>query len=117
LTAAFLAACASGDMQGLLDVLAPDAVLYSDGGGKVPAALAPIVGADRVAQLFLGILKKAPAELEVHRVRVNGQPGLLAMIGGQVIQVVTFDVIDGRIAACFVVRNPDKLARVEPAGP
>ena len=108
-TAAFLAACSSGDMQGLLDVLAPDAVLYSDGGGKAAAALAPIVGADRIARLFLGILKKAPAGLEVRGVRVNGQPGLLAAIDGQVVQVMTFDIVDGRIATCFVVRNPEKL--------
>ena len=107
-------ACSSGDMDGLLDILAPDAVLYSDGGGKATAALAPIRGADRVARFFLGIMKKAPAGLELRRVRVNGQPGLLAMVDGQVIQVLTFDVVDGRIAACFVVRNPDKLARVEP---
>ena len=114
LTSAFLAACSGGEMQDLLDVLAPDAVLYSDGGGKATAALAPIVGADRIARMFLGILKKAPAGLEIRHVRVNGQAGLLLMIDGQVIQVMTFDVVDGRIAACYVVRNPDKLARVEP---
>jgi RNA polymerase sigma-70 factor (ECF subfamily) len=73
-TAAFLEACSSGDLKGLLDVLTADAVLYSDGGGKAPAALAPIRGAERVARLFLGIFKKAPAGLEVRAVRVNGQP-------------------------------------------
>lgn len=112
LTSAFLAACSSGDLDGLLAVLAPDAVLYSDGGGKVPAALAPVVGADRVARLFLGLLKKAAGGLEVRGVRVNGQPGLLATIDGQIVQVQTFDIVEGRIAACFVVRNPEKLARV-----
>lgn len=116
ITSAFLSACSSGDMRGLLDVLAADAVLYSDGGGKALAALAPIRGSDRIARFFLGILKKAPAGLEVRTVRINGQPGLMATIGGQVAQVMTFDVADGRIAACFVVRNPDKLARVEPVG-
>jgi RNA polymerase sigma-70 factor (ECF subfamily) len=114
LTTAFLDACTSGDMKALLEVLATDAVLYSDGGGKATAALAPIRGADRVARLFLGILKKAPAGLEVRAVRVNGQPGLLVKVQGQVIQVMTFDIVDRRIAACFVVRNPDKLTRVEP---
>ncbi len=112
--AAFLDACASGDLKGLLDVLAADVVLYSDGGGKVPAALVPIRGAENVARLFAGIFKKAPAGLEVHAVRVNGQPGLVATVHGQVIQVQTFDIVDGRIAACFAIRNPDKLARVEP---
>ena len=50
--------------------------------------------------------------MEVRRVRVNGQPGLLTLIGGQIFNVLTFDVADGRIAACFVIRNPDKLAHV-----
>jgi RNA polymerase sigma-70 factor (ECF subfamily) len=116
LTAAFLEACSSGDMQALLDVLAPDAVLYADSGGKAHAALAPVVGADRIARFFLGVLKKAPAGMEIRGVNVNGQPGLLAKVAGQVIQVLTFDIIDGRIAACFAVRNPDKLARVESTG-
>jgi RNA polymerase sigma-70 factor (ECF subfamily) len=116
LIAAFLEACSSGDMQALLDVLAPDAVLYSDGGGKVPAALAPVNGADRIARLLLGVLKKAPAGLEVRIVRVNGQPGLMARIDGQAVQVLAFDIVDGRLSTCFVVRNPDKLARVEPTG-
>jgi RNA polymerase sigma-70 factor (ECF subfamily) len=115
LTAAFLEACSSGDMQGLLDVLATDAVFYADSGGKVPAALAPIVGAERIARFLLGILKKAPAGMELLWVRVNGQPGLMARIDEQVIQVLTFDIVDGRIVACFAVRNPEKLARVPTA--
>lgn len=112
LTSAFLAACSSGDMQGLLDILTPDAVLLSDGGGKASAALVPVVGADRIARLFLGLMKKARAGLDIRQVRVNGQPGLLVAIDGQVIQVMTFDIDQGRITACYVVRNPDKLARV-----
>jgi RNA polymerase sigma-70 factor (ECF subfamily) len=112
LTTAFLRACTSGDMKGLVDLLATDAVFYSDGGGKVPAALAPIAGADRIARLFMGLLQKAPAGLELRVVRVNGQPGVVALVDGEVIQVMTFDVVDGRIATFFAVRNPDKLARV-----
>ena len=60
ITAAFLEACASGELNRLVDLLASDAVLYSDGGGKVLAALAPIRGADRVGRFFLGVLKKSP---------------------------------------------------------
>ena len=88
--------------------------LYSDSGGKATAALVPIRGADRIARLFLGILKKAPTNLEVRWVRVNGQPGVIAIVDGEVIQVLTFDIVDGRIATCFVIRNPDKLARIRP---
>jgi RNA polymerase sigma-70 factor (ECF subfamily) len=99
-----------------LQLLAEDAVLYTDGGGKVKAALAPVRGADRIARAFLGTLKKAPAGLEVRRVRVNGRPGLMTLHQGQVLNVLTLDIADGRIAACYVVRNPDKLARIETGG-
>ncbi len=116
LTGAFFQACATGDLEGLVSLLASDAVLYSDSGGKVPAALVPIRGAGPIARLFVGIMKKAPPTLEVRWVRVNGQPGLLAIVDGQVIQLMTFDIVDGRIATCFIVRNPDKLARIEVYG-
>jgi RNA polymerase sigma-70 factor, ECF subfamily len=112
LTDAFLQACATGELGGLVQLLAADAILYSDGGGKVAAALAPIRGADKIARFFLGIMKKAPPSLDVRRVRVNGQPGLVSLIDGQIYLVLTLDVVDGRIANCFVVRNPDKLRRV-----
>ncbi len=114
LAGAFLQACSTGDLDGLVSLLATDAVLYSDSGGKATAALVPIRGADRIARFFLGILKKAPTNLEVRWVRVNGQPGVLAVVDGEVIQVLTFDIVEGRIATCFVIRNPDKLARIRP---
>jgi RNA polymerase sigma-70 factor, ECF subfamily len=113
ITGAFLQACASGDLDGLVQLLSDDAVVYSDGGGKVPAARVPIVGVDRVARLFLGLAKRATAGWEARRVRVNGQPGVLILIAGQLEQVLTMEVVDGRIATIFVVRNPDKLANVE----
>src|SRR5262245_6908712 len=111
-TGAFLNACATGDLDGLVRLLAADAVMYSDSGGKAPAALAPIRGADKVARFFVGLMKKALAGMEVRRVRVNGRPGVMTMHEGHVFNVLTLDVVDGRIAACFVVRNPDKLGRV-----
>ena len=112
LTESFVRACSSGDLDGLVQILAEDAIFYSDGGGKVTAALAPIRGADHIARFFLGILRKSPPELEFRRVRVNGQPGLLGVLHGEIVNLLTFDVADGRIATCFAVRNPDKLARV-----
>jgi RNA polymerase sigma-70 factor (ECF subfamily) len=112
LTGEFLQACATGDLGGLVRILADDAVLYSDGGGKVPAARVPIVGAERIARFFLGVIKKATGEMEVRHVRVNGRPGLVVLESGRVDNVLTFDVADGRITTCFAVRNPDKLARV-----
>lgn len=114
ITTAFLEACATGELDRLVRLLAADAVLYSDGGGKVLAALAPIRGADRVGRFFLGVLKKSPPGLQFRRVRVNGRPGVIATLGDHVVNVLTFDVIDGRIATCFVIRNPDKLPRSGP---
>ena len=72
----------------------------------------PIRGADKTARFFVGILKTAPPSLEVRRVRVNGQPGVITLIDGQIYLLLTLDIVDGRIANCFVVRNPDKLGRV-----
>ena len=74
---------------------------------------APIRGADRVARYFLGTLKKFPPDMVVRRVRVNGQPGVITLIAGHVENVLTLDVIDGRIAMLFVIRNPDKLQRID----
>ena len=116
ITCAFLQACAEGDMAGLLELLAADAVVYSDGGGKVPAALVPIRGADRVARLFLGITRQAPAGWQARPVSVNGEPGLLIVIDGRIEQVMTLEIVDGRIATFFVVRNPEKLGHVRGSG-
>jgi RNA polymerase sigma-70 factor (ECF subfamily) len=115
LTGAFLQACSTGDLDGLVELLAADAVLYSDGGGKAPAALAPIRSALHIARFLVGILRKSPAGMAVRWVHVNGQPGLLIEHGGQIWSVLTLDVVDGRIATCFIVRNPDKLARIDRA--
>jgi RNA polymerase sigma-70 factor (ECF subfamily) len=111
LTDAFLRACSTGDLDGLVKLLAADAVMVSDSGGKVPAALAPVRGAGRVARFFLGLMKKAPPGLEFRPARVNGQPGLLTLLQGQVISLLTLDVVDGQIAACLIIRNPEKLSR------
>jgi RNA polymerase sigma-70 factor (ECF subfamily) len=112
LTGAFLEACSSGDMQKLVQLLAADAVLYTDSDGKVPAALVPIRGANHIARFFLGLMKKAPPTLEIRRVRVNGQPGLLSVLPGEIVNVLTFEIAHGRIANCYNIRNPDKLVRV-----
>jgi RNA polymerase sigma-70 factor, ECF subfamily len=117
ITGAFLQACSTGDLGGLVQLLAADAVVYSDGGGKVAAALAPVRGAERIARFFVGLMKKLPAGMEFRRVRVNGRPGLMVLHEGQVFNVLTLDFADGRIAACFIVRNPDKLTRAGTAGP
>jgi len=112
MTDAFLSACATGDLDGLVKMLADDAVSYSDGGGKATAALAPIAGADRIARFFIGVVKKSPPDTQVQRVLVNGRPGRLVLSDGKLQTVLTLDIVDGRIANLYLIRNPDKLTRV-----
>jgi len=106
--ASFFAAAAGGDLQQLMDLLAPDVVLLSDGGGKAKAALRPIAGADKVARFLLGVLATA-GEVAVEWRPVNGTPSLVAHLDGRLDTVATGVVVDGRITKLFLVRNPDKL--------
>ena len=111
----FLAAAEEGDVEGLEALLAEDAVLYSDGGGKVIAARRPVAGAARIARFMAGVTRKQRelGLLERRVVRVNGQPGsILRTRNGAVFSVLSIDVVDGRIQAVRIVRNPDKLAHL-----
>lgn len=111
----FLAALSSGDIQGLMDVLAPDVVLLSDGGGKKSAARRPVRGADDVARFLLGVLAKFPADVRVEVADVNGTPSWIVHLAGELDSVTQVVVVDGRIQQVLLVRNPDKLSRlVEP---
>lgn len=113
ITETFLQSCLTGDLDSLTRLLADDAVSYSDGGGKVLAALAPILGADRIARFCIGITKKMPEGTEYRRVRVNGMPGLAIIMSGEVVNVITLDIVEGKVASCYMMRNPDKLPRME----
>jgi RNA polymerase sigma-70 factor (ECF subfamily) len=111
LAKAFLKASREGDMTGLLALLAPSAVLKADGGGKRPAALRPIVGAERIARFFAR-LARAPGgvqPLAVQRRVINGLPGYVTIEPDGLPQTTAFETNGGRIAAVYVVRNPDKL--------
>ncbi|WP_432105750.1 RNA polymerase sigma-70 factor [Streptomyces sp. bgisy091] len=109
---AFRKATETGDLQSLLDVLAPDVVLLGDGGGIRQAVLRPIVGADKVARLILGGLGKAPA-LTLRLAQVNGALALIAMTGDDLDTVMALSVTAGRITGLYAVRNPEKLTRME----
>jgi RNA polymerase sigma-70 factor (ECF subfamily) len=113
---AFGEAISRGDVDGLREVLSDDAVLYPDGGGRIVSALRPIRGADRVARFVFGVLTKFPlsAEAKVLEVAVNGAPGFYIEDQGRPVQTIAFDVQNGRIAAMYIVRNPEKLARLRP---
>ena len=108
----FLQAATTGDVQSLLELLADDVTVWSDGGGKVAAALNPIEGADKVARFFVGIVKKAPPKFSVRPARVNGGPGFLLYDGAQPYGVISADVADGKVCGIHIVVNPDKLTQV-----
>jgi RNA polymerase sigma-70 factor (ECF subfamily) len=114
LTIQFAQACATGDLDGLLHILAEDITLWSDGGGKVSAARQPIFGSDRVSRFLLGLMKKAPPDLTTRFALVNGQPGFVNYIGGRPNNVLTLEIGNGRIQAIRVVVNPDKLKTIPP---
>jgi RNA polymerase sigma-70 factor (ECF subfamily) len=111
---AFQRAVVSGDATRFAEVLAADAILYSDGGGKRAAALNPIYGRDKIVRFFEGVARGGgllPAA--VHQVHVNGLPGFVMVDrDGNIDTIATIDVRDGHVAAIYAVRNPDKLAHV-----
>ena len=105
----FLDACQHGDMDGLLALLAPDATLYSDGGGKVTAALKPIYGADKIARFFLGIARKAPPGVTFSFTEINGEPGVATFLNGALFNVITLHAEAHHIRELYIIMNPDKL--------
>jgi RNA polymerase sigma-70 factor (TIGR02957 family) len=107
--AAFQRAIETGDLQGLLDILAPDVVAVGDGGGVVPATRAPVVGADKVAHVLARIGRAAT----LHPAQVNGRPALIIRIKGEIDTVMAVRIADGRIAGLYAVRNPQKLSHME----
>ncbi|WP_168628052.1 RNA polymerase sigma-70 factor [Cryobacterium sp. BB307] len=109
-----VAALNTGDLQGLMDVLAPDVVSVADGGGKARgAAQRPIVGADRVARYVIGGMAKAKGALAAVMTWVNGEPGIRMELDGQLLGVVSLAIEDGKVTRIFSIANPDKLGRLE----
>ncbi|WP_341870691.1 RNA polymerase sigma-70 factor [Streptomyces aquilus] len=106
---AFRGAVDTGDLQGLLDLIAPDVVLLTDGGGVVQAAPAPIVGAAQVAR----VLGNITGALSMRPTRVNGYPALTLFQDGAVHSVMAVRIDDGRITGLYAVRNPEKLSRLD----
>jgi len=109
--AAFAGAVASGDLGALLQVLDPDVLLTSDGGGKVSAARRPISGADKVSRFLFGIAGNVTGGQRLELVSVNGATGLALYTGEQIDIVVSFTVRDSRIVRLDFVLSPDKLPR------
>ncbi len=105
----FLEVARGGDIQTLMDVLAPDVVLVTDAGGTKRAALRPILGRDKVMRFLAGV---NDPRAEAERRTVNGAPGLCVLIDGEIDTIVTFLVEDGLVTGMYVVRNPEKLHRL-----
>jgi RNA polymerase sigma-70 factor (TIGR02957 family) len=108
----FLAAVATGDVHGLLDVLAPDVVLVADGGGVAPALRRPVEGIERVAAFLSRFSQVAPGA-EVATLLINGAVAARIDPAGELDTALTFVVEDGWIARIYVIRNPHKLRRLE----
>lgn len=114
LTQRFMQAFSQGDLPGLLEVLADDVTVWSDGGGKVTAMLKPLHGAQKVAGCLRALHRRAvklDCVPQAELVQVNGQPGIVYSVAGVVDSVATLEVADNRIQSIYFVRNPDKLKR------
>lgn len=115
---AFFAASRSGDMERLRTLLAADVTAQADGGGRIPASTHTFVGRDEVLRLHetLAALFAAQPSRLVRYGLINGLPGFVSIEQGDVLQTTALQVEDGKIVAIYVVRNPDKLRAVPPAG-
>ena len=110
---AFFAASSNGDVDGLRAMLAETVVVKTDGGGKVPAFINPIVGLDRVLRLFSGLHRKLNVQPEFIRpLWIDGLPGYVSRERDHVLQTTALAVEDGRIVAIYITRNPDKLGHI-----
>ncbi|MGV9411318.1 RNA polymerase sigma-70 factor [Nocardia sp. NPDC003693] len=116
-TEKFMAACQGGDLNSLMELLAPDITLWNDGGGKVTAARRPLHGPDHVARWMLGVMAKpVSAGIRLESAVINGELGILGKIGDYTLGALTFDLVDGRIEHLRFQVNPDKLGRLNQPG-
>jgi RNA polymerase sigma-70 factor (ECF subfamily) len=108
----FMTAVTTGDVQGLMDVLAPDVVLVADGGGVAQAVRRPVEGADRVTA-FLSVFPRLVTEAAIATIWLNGAPAARIDTPKFGTTVVSVAVENGRITRIYAMRNPSKLARLD----
>ncbi|MFG1628651.1 RNA polymerase sigma-70 factor [Kribbella sp. NPDC049227] len=113
LTVRFMAAAGTGDFEQVVSLLAPDALLISDGGGKKKAALRPIRGAAKIVRWLFAVIAENP-DFEIRMGTLNGETAAIAYDGDVPDTVAFFDMTDGLITELYLVRNPDKLTAVPP---
>ena len=113
LLARFLKATRGGDLQSLVDLLASDVVLHTDGGGKGIALPNEVHGAETVARTILQRMgANVPKEAVARLAKINGEPGFVGYVNGKPFSAITIDARDGRIQGIYIVTNPEKLARL-----
>jgi RNA polymerase sigma-70 factor (ECF subfamily) len=112
----FITALQRGDEKELLTLLAPDAILVGDGGGKVQSVMNPIYGADRIIRFFFGLAHKYPGAFAAQPAEVNSAPGILTFREGALYSAAGITIENGRITGIYSVANPDKL-RGHPESP
>jgi RNA polymerase sigma-70 factor (ECF subfamily) len=107
----FLEACRGGDLEPLLALLEDSAALYSDGGGKASAVPRVLLGREEIARFFLKVIGGAESKATANYrfATFNGAPGMLLLLDGKVVSALSLEIHEGRIAAIFAHRNPDKL--------
>ena len=110
ITTRFFTAAATGDLDGLMAMLAPDVVWTADSDGKASAARRPVSGANRVAKLIIGLIRVAGENGRVEPATYNNAPALRLYLGDNFEGIITVEVIDGRITHFYAMRNPEKLA-------
>jgi RNA polymerase sigma-70 factor (ECF subfamily) len=114
-TERFIAACSGGDLNAVMELLAPEVTAWSDGGGKVTAARRPLHGPDHVARWVLGVLAKpVSAGVTLEPATINGELGVLLTVEGIAVGAVSFDLVDGRLHNVWFQLNPDKLNGLRP---
>ncbi len=111
LTRRFVVACATGDLEGLIEMLADDVVVWTDGGGVVRAAMRPVVGPQRSSRFLINVARKlhgTPRE-----VMLNGQPAMVFVDGDRVVATLVLDILAGKVVGVRSVTNPQKLEHLQ----
>ena len=117
LASRFFEAIREGDLDGLVALLAEDAEMTGDGGGKAEARTTPLQGGARIARFLIGLMRLAERRAyALEPAEVNGQPGAIVREDGKLIGVMTIDVVDGHVTAVRSVINPDKLGHLQERG-
>ncbi|MCI4674742.1 RNA polymerase sigma-70 factor [Candidatus Mycolicibacterium alkanivorans] len=112
ITTQFLMAAATGDLEGLMAMLAPDVVFTSDSDGKVSAARRPVLGPEKVARLLIGLLSRAGSEYRIEPATYNSTPAMIVYRDEKPDSVFLIEMSDGKITNFYAMRNPEKLASV-----